>query len=144
MILVMWYMMAKGDRMVVVRSLVLVEEVEPEMMEPRVREQYNVNTRLMMVVDELEMMVKKIVSRVIMETIQLDMDVCHPEEVVQTRLDKFLSKFQNLSGNNILVGRDFKVNDQTVGVVNSGQKRKRKAGVSDGQTTKCLKHTTKP
>ena len=70
--------------------------------------------------------------------------MCHPEEVVQTRLDEFLSKFQNLSQNNILAGRDFKVNDQTVGVVNSGQKRKRKAGVSDGQTTKCLKHTTKP
>ena len=30
MILVMWYMMAKVDRMVVARSLVLVEEVEPE------------------------------------------------------------------------------------------------------------------
>ena len=125
MILVMWYMMAKVDRMVVARSLVLVEEVEPEMMEPRVREQYNVNTRLMMVVEELEMMVEMIVSRVIMETIQLDMDVVlegcqgggfHPEEVVQTQLDVFLSKFQNLSGG------DFKVYDHTVGVVNSRQK----------------------
>ena len=65
MILVMWYMMAKVDRMVVARSLVSVEEVEPEMMEPRVREQYKVNTRLMMVVEELEMMVEMIVSRVI-------------------------------------------------------------------------------
>ena len=51
MILVMWYMMAKGDRMVVARSLVLVEEVEPEILEPRVKEQYKVNTRLMMVVE---------------------------------------------------------------------------------------------
>ena len=65
MILLMWYMMAKGDRMVVVRSLVLVEEVEPEILEPRVKEQYKVNTRLMMVVEELEMMVEMIVSRVI-------------------------------------------------------------------------------
>ena len=54
-----------------------------------------------------------------------------------------LSKLPNVSENEILAGRDFKVNDHTVGVVNS-QKRKRKAGVSDGQTTKCLKHTTKP
>ena len=44
MILVMWYMMAMVDRMVLVSSLVLMEEVEPEMMEPRVREQYKVNT----------------------------------------------------------------------------------------------------
>ena len=39
--------------------------VEPEILEPRVKEQYKVNTRLMMVVEELEMMVEMIVSRVI-------------------------------------------------------------------------------
>ena len=48
--------------------------------------------------------------------------------------------YQNVSQNIILAGRDFKVNDHThtEGVVNSRQKRKRKAGVSDGQ------HITKP